>query len=225
MRKTITIAVFMALFSATSGQNVDFKECPTGYKSEQFLDSVFYYGTALKKDFSTSEGYLNYHLFDNEIVFIDDNNKLKKMVNLSDYIQISVGKRSFIPINNIAVAEVLKTYKNGVVLLYERKIFIREVRKGAYGISSETTSYEKVKNYDDRGSTVVILDTKDEKEIIRNDRFYVRIDGRIKPLGTMKKLKKIFPDKTELIESELNKEIEGESEVEKYLRIIGSCCN
>jgi hypothetical protein len=168
---------------------------------DQFLDTYFQSGKIIFKNGTSIQDNLNYHIPSNFICHINEKKELFSLVNLSDILMISYGDRTFIPIDNTSVAELLKTFSDGSRLLLQRQAKSDKKTKntGAYGISTETASVTRIKSVSSGGSFVG-LEIGYNEELIMSERFIIVKNGKNYIISRLKSLKKIYRSKWEEIE-------------------------
>lgn len=204
------------------GTSPVFKLCPKSINNTQYLDSVFFKGSIVIPDGSHFVSYFNYNRITNCLVFLNDDNQICVLPKIAGFTKVSYGNRSFIPISSNAIAEVVREFDDGTMLLQEYKSLARNTQRGAYGTTTETSSITVVTHYDDRGKVLIPLSVIVENEYRFLNRFYVKIGDSIEPLTSRRKIKKLFPARAHAIELEFDRIIDNEPEVNRYIRIISA---
>lgn len=227
MKRTLLLCLILISFALTSeGQSKKLKHkvCPASYSRGQFLDTVFYEGLVTHKDMGVSPAYYNYSLATNNIVYLDQQNNVLSLGDVSSFLQISYGQRTFIPLNKKDIAEIVKVFSNGAILLLKRSSVSKSNTKGAYGSPTTTASTEQVRYFNDYKNVFIPIDGSLSNTYQLNTSFFLKIDNKVKPVGSIKNIIKIFPAKADAINAEAEKKIEKESESEKLIRILSPCC-
>jgi hypothetical protein len=164
---------------------------------DQFLEPKFQMGTVVFKNGKTASRHLNYNVVANAITFLDDKNRVFILEGFSDIHIITFGKRQFIPINNVEVAEVLETFSNGSSLVLRRQAKIKNDfdNRGGYGTSTEAaTAVSRYKTVTQNGITYN-FDNRVEVNITLTSSYLLLVDGKTLPINRFSNLKKYFPTK------------------------------
>lgn len=224
MRKIILISVLLATTCLTNAQNsaIKTKDCPEGCNHEQFLDKVFVEGKVINSKNEELKAFLNYSLITNSIVYIEPNGVLYQL-NIDKYSKVIYGNRTFIPFGKNKVAEVLKAFDDGIILLLERKTRENDKIDDAYGVSATTSSVQKVSYYVGDSFIYNPRICTDTKKFIFSTTYSLRINDKIESISSKKKIKKLFPDKEEVINAEFKKKVPDETSEQRYIRIISAC--
>ena len=169
---------------------------------EQYLDPTFESGKILFKTGSTTQDNLNYHLYSNSICFLNEKDEPFILVDLSNVLMVTYGNRTFIPIDNSNVAEVVRTFSDGSKLLLQR---IAKTEKssdnlGAYGTSTETAAITKFSSMQIDG-LFIKLNVAEFNNVTLNNRFILLKNGKRTTISKLKSLRKVYKSKWDDIQA------------------------
>lgn len=201
MKKIILAFVVFALFltAAISKDNHGVEHLihpeyqAMGGMEGHFLDANFMLGKIIFKDGASSPQKLNYHYASNSISFMNDKGEFFTLTDLGTVEMITYGNRSFVPINKSNIAELIKTFDNGSMLLLERKAKVRKM-DGAYGSSSTTASTTNLSSAPSMGIYDRIEPENALKPKVR-EVFILMRDGKKHTISRLKSLRNIFKPK------------------------------
>lgn len=173
--------------------------------NSQYLDSLFYRGKVFFKDGKSASSLMNYDLINNGISFVNDEKKLLILDITDDLSSVNYNKRIFLPFNG-ALLEQIAVFNN-ISLLLKRKVTFDSSVAGAYGIKSEVSSTKPIttfagplsKELGDSQTSHTTLKLDNKITITFEKKYYLLINGAIKPISRIKDLKKQFPQKKDLI--------------------------
>lgn len=158
-----------------------------------FLDANFMVGKIVFKDGTSSQQKLNYHFASNSISFMNDKGEFFTLADLGTVELITYGNRNFVPINKSNIAELLKTFDDGSMLLIERKTRVRKM-DGAYGSSSITASTTNLSSAPSMGIYDRIEPENAPKPKV-SEVFILMKDGKRHTISRLKSLRNIFKHK------------------------------
>lgn len=209
MKRIVFVLSALMLFSSAMLYAKNYKSGHTKTSAKQdneklkgqLLDVDFQLGKVVFKDGTSSQENLNYHLPSNRICYINEQNEPFVLVELRDILMISYGNRTFVPVNNVSVAELLKTFSDGSRLLLQRqaKTEVGDDNSGAYGASTVTSSVVKLTSLRLEGHTSN-FEVADDKSLVIREKFTLTMNGKNYTISKLKSLKKIYPSKWKAIE-------------------------
>lgn len=140
----------------------------------------------------------------------------------ADFIKVEYGNRFFITIGAKFIAEVLKTFPDGSMLLYERRTIARNSKCNSYGHINETSNVTSFTLIQDAGNVTIPLNTDIKNEYNFIDKFYIKTADKLNPIQSKMNIKKLFPSKADAIDAEFDRKVDGETESDRYIRIISA---
>lgn len=209
MKKTIFTLSVLIVFSSTIlyAQNPQSKQNEKQTQEKkinlegQFLDADYQRGKIIFKDGINAEENLNYHLNSNRISYINEKSEPFVLVDLSDIIMVSYGDRTFIPMGQSNIAELLKIFSDESRLLLQRhaKISVEKDNKGPFGVSTTTASVNRLTTgYDMRLFEPLEMDNIYKPVITK--KYILMKDGKRYTISRLKSLKRVFRSKWAEIE-------------------------
>lgn len=192
--------------------------------TDQYLEPEFIMGQVVFNNGNTTRAYLNYNMVSNNIIFLDDQRTAMALMGLAQIRFIAFGKRSFIPISNNQVAEVIETYPNGTSLLLHRKSEIKKEydTRGPYGTSLETSSTDRIVTLYEQTKTTKI-DQSVEVQIEMRSTYMLNSGGNFYSINRLSDLKKIYPAKWDIIRKYVKDNNLSVRNKEHIIAIIGYC--
>ena len=212
MKKCYFLCLFMLLSGWANAQNKEIVEAKSGEKLDdkisthmQYLLPEFTDGYVFLKGMPQSPEKLNYNMLHGEMHFINPENMVLAVGNISDVIMITIAGRKFFPYNNSEfVEELLAT--NKMQLQVRRKGNIASYsKKGAYGTNSSTSSITSINSFDDSNRTYNI-DVTENVMVSLHNFYYLVVKGKRIQIKNQKTFTKQFPKHVTQIETFVKKQ-------------------
>ena len=166
-------------------------------KISSYLFNEFQEVTVFFKNGGQSKEKMNYNFLSEKFYFIDPAGEIKVLSNPQDVIVIRFGERVFYPEANGGV-EILPVTP---VLYVQYKAHIRqEAAKGAYGMSSETTSIRTFGAADMGNGMRFDFDPQKLYVGRRYNIYWIEKNGKKKPFKNFKQFVKLYPKHKEALE-------------------------
>lgn len=193
---------------------------------DQFLEPLFQAGKVTFTNGASRSSYLNYNLVSNSIYFIDQDKRAFILEGLASIALISFGRRTFIPINEKEVAEILDTYSNGSKLILHRSASIKHSHenRGAYGTSTELAFSDRVNSLN-IDNTYTKFDEKVSVEVTLRSNFIILKDGKRVTLKRFRDLRKLYPSKWEEVKNYVKQNNLDLNNKEDVIALIRFCSN
>lgn len=184
----------------------------------QFLDPVFQFGWVNFKDGAISEQNFNYYLNLNQICYLNEEGNPLVLSDLSDIESVTYGKRTFLPIDKLKVAEVVKTFSNDLVLLLQRQSKVSRVSdsSGPYGTSTETASISRLNTMHEWDINQQLEAESMYKRIIKEN-FILLKNGESHKISNLRSFRKVFRSRWADIRAYAS---ENKTDLENYQDLI-----
>lgn len=156
------------------------QETRSPYLFPEFIDSYIYH-----KDGKVYRVPVNYDLFDNKFVFIDNDTEIKEFSEPDMIVSIKAGSRTFVIISGNEAAEVLQATPQILVQYIGNKRVKKDL---TFGGKTETASVDSYSNL----INGAINDKKNTVLVKIDYQFYVEKNKRLRRFSTEKQFLKIF---------------------------------
>jgi hypothetical protein len=193
---------------------------------DQFLEPHFQDGKVTFSNGASNSSYLNYNLVSNRIYFVDQDKRAFILEGLASIALISFGRRTFIPINEKEVAEIIETYSNGSMLLLHRSASIKHSHenRGAYGTSTELAFSDRVNSLN-IDNTYTKFDEQVSVEVTLRSNFIILKEGKRITLKRFRDLRKLYPSKWEDVKNFAKQNNLDLNNKEDVIALIRFCSN
>ena len=163
-----------------------------------YLMPSFGQGTVYLRGQAPAQGRMNICAVDNTLHFIDKNGTELEAGPDIEILKVRIDSVVFIRHQNIFYRLFPFNDEMGVALQREVRVF-HDVKRGAYGTVSQTTSVQEI-GYIYADGTTHNLDAEKPLPYATSDLFFIYRDGSVFPF-TRKGLRKVFPDKKDEIDA------------------------
>ena len=163
------------VIEAVSGENLNEKIS----NQMQYLFPDFTDGYVFYKGMPQISGKLNYNMLIGEMHFIDANNKILALSNVSDVLMISIGDRKFYHHSDEEFVEELLLDDKLQLLIKRNGNVASHGKKGAFGMSSSTTSitsYSGINNSEN--NTYSNISVVEDVIITLNNTYYLSVNNK-----------------------------------------------
>lgn len=163
----------------------------------QFPDSLIYVmpefmpGRVVYKNGQYSNGIFNIATIDQTLRFRTDGGETLALKDNRDVDRVTIGKSLFLHLNN-EYAQVVGVSDDVILCVTKKLVFKKDAKKGAFGMTSETTSISSVSNYTEELGSTYNLSSQAEHRMVQAPILVKK--NRQYPFNR-KSLEKLFPDK------------------------------
>ena len=163
----------------------------------QFPDSLIYVmpefmpGRVVYKNGQYSNGIFNIATIDQTLRFRTDGGETLALKDNRDVDRVTIGKSLFLHLNN-EYAQVVGVSDDVILCVTKKLVFKKDAKKGAFGMTSETTSISSVSNYTEELGSTYNLSSQAEHRMVQAPILVKK--SRQYPFNR-KSLEKLFPDK------------------------------
>ena len=182
-----------------------------------YLMPSFGQGTVYLRGQPPAQGRMNICAVDNTLHYIDNNGKELVAGEDVEILKVRIDSVVFIRFQNVFYRLFPYNDEMGVALQREVRVF-HDVKRGAYGTVSQTSSIQEV-GYIYADGTTHNLDSEKPLPYVTSDLFHVYHEGNVFPF-TRKGLRKMFPDKKEEIDAWFKASHAAPSTVKEALDLI-----
>ncbi len=197
------------------GQSSDMDGAP------QYLFDNFSRGKVLLKNKKIEEVHMNYNTVTEKIVF-ERNRELLDMINLHTIDTIYLQDCKFIPVEDVFY-EVITTSPMPLFIQHQGKLLPPDNIVG-YGGTSGVTSPTHISNLQFPGGYYNNLQLSYDFKVEITPIYWLNKDKELVSFSNVKELKKLFPEKEDIIENYIKKnrlKLERKDDLIKIIRFIG----
>ena len=192
--KTIKLCIYLF---AVFGINSLFAQEDLGF---EFILPQFEKGYVYFKNGTRTPALLNYSMYRQEMLFMDNENTMMEFANLSDIHSILIGERRFFPAPPKRIFyEEIKTESGSFFVQYNAYI-ISQGKEAAYGGYSQTISTQSLASIENGPAGRVKLKSSEKFGIKTDEYYYIKSGNNYKRFFSAKSLGKLFKGQAAKIE-------------------------
>lgn len=163
-----------------------------------YLMPNFGEGTVYFRGKAPAQGQMNICAVDNTLRYLDQNGTEMSAADIDNIIRVQIDTVLFFPYRDVFYRMYPVTSDVGVALKRDVKI-LRDVKRGAYGMESQTSSIQEVSTLYTEGGQYTLSSSRNYP-YRASEEIYLYKGDNVYPLSR-KNLKKLFPEKQERIEA------------------------
>jgi hypothetical protein len=166
-----------------------------------FLFPQFEKGFVVFKNGTRTPALLNYSTFNQEMMFLDDENQMMEFANLPAIHSVIIGDRRFFPVSSKrSFCEEINT-ENGSFYIQYNAYMISKGKETAYGGYSQTTSASAVGSIEINQSRRVMLESGEKFGMKRDEFYFIKTGNSFKRFYSAKTLGKLFKGYAPMIDA------------------------